>query len=120
SALLSVGRVDHHWYLDREFEQSLAPAAPRLDAEIRAGLERLRARGVPEGASLVEAYVSEHRGARYIAAQLLSCRAALDVAVPFAGGEVFTLSTAIPLEAKVHNTLNRRMLARHAPELLRQ
>ncbi len=68
---------------------------------------------------MVEAFVTEHRNSQYINAQLLSCRAALDVANPFADRELFILATRIPMSAKIHNALNRAMLRKHAPDLLR-
>lgn len=117
---LATPDFGHHWYLDPAFEASIEEPRQQLDAAVDEAIQRLRARGVRDQVALVEAFVSEHRGAQYINTQLRSCRAFTDISVPFAGGEVFTFSTRVPLKAKIHNTVNRRMLARHAPYLLRQ
>ena len=110
----------HHWYLDRDFEASMERPREQLDEAVDEALDRLRSRGVETEVGLVEAYVSEHRGAQYINAQIRSCRASTDVAVPFAGEELFVYSTRLPLVAKIHNSINRRVLAQHAPSLLRE
>ena len=117
---LHIGSLGRHWYLDPDYERSIESPRERMNTSIDEAVSRLEERGVQSDISLVEAFVSEHRGTQYINAQLLSCRAHLDVAVPFAGGELFSFSTRVPFQAKVHNSLNRRMLARHAPQLLRE
>jgi hypothetical protein len=116
---LRTPRFGRHWYLAEQYETAIEAPHERMDAAVDSALRRLEARGAREPVALVEAFVSEHRGTQYINAQLLSCRAATDVSLPFAGGELFSFSTRVPLDAKIHNTLNRRMLARYAPALLR-
>jgi hypothetical protein len=116
---LRVPAFGHHWYLDREWEQSLDRPRERMNADIEMALNRLDKRGVRGEITRVEAFVSEHRGTQYINAQLLSCRARLDVALPYAGEQLLTLASRIPLSVKIHNALNREMLARHSPRLLK-
>lgn len=116
---LRVSDLEPHWYLQRDYEESIERPRERMNAAIDAAIGRLEARGVEDDVATVEAFITEHRGTQYITAQILSCRAFTDVAVPFAGHELFTFSTQVPLEAKIHNTLNRRMLEQHAPSLLR-
>lgn len=116
---LRVRPLDRHWYLQREYEESIDRPRERMNAAVETAIDRLEARGVNDDLAKVEAFITEHRGTQYINAQLLSCRAFTDVAVPFAGKELYTFSTRVPLEAKIHNALNRRMLERHAPSLLR-
>lgn len=118
-AELAVPSLQHHWYLKREYEESLRDPLARMNDDINTSIERLEVRGVLEPAALLEAFISEHRGTQYINAQLRSVRGWTDVSAPFAGGEVFTFATRIPIEAKIHNSLNRRMLARRKPVLLR-
>jgi hypothetical protein len=108
-----------HWYLDREHEGTLQSAASAIDAEVEGQLARFERRGVADQAALVEAFLTEHRGAQYVSAQLRSCRAHADVAVPFGGGELFSISTALPIQLKVHNRLNQQLLAHHSPDQLR-
>lgn len=109
-----------HWYLARDFEATLVDAADAIDAETETQLSRFERRGVGDQAALVEAFICEHRGAQYISAQLRSCRAHADVAIPFGGGELFSISSALPIQLKVHNRLNQLILAQHSPDLLRQ
>jgi hypothetical protein len=94
--------------------------APResINADIRADLERLRQRGIDTAERMVEAYVTEHRGSQYIGAQLRSCRSYVDVAMPFADREVLRLASCIRISEKIHNGVNRRMLARFCPVAL--
>lgn len=118
--LLRVNRLSAQWYMRQDYQNGIPDARSRLNAAVDTAFDRLEDRGVDEDVALVEAFISEHRGTQYINAQLLSCRSFIDVALPFAGGELFTYSTRIPLEAKIHNALNREILGRNAPGLLRQ
>src|SRR5690606_37004276 len=61
----------------------------------------------------------EHRASQFICSQILSCRAHLDIAVPFADRNLLDVASRIPLHLKVHNRLNRNMLRRYAPGFLR-
>lgn len=116
--VLLLGDLSHHWYLQRDYEASLIEARARMNEAVEASIARLERRGVIQPDAIIEAFISEHRGAQYINAQLRSIRAWTDVAAPFAGGEIFTFATRIPISAKIHNSLSRRMLARRAPNLL--
>jgi asparagine synthetase B (glutamine-hydrolysing) len=118
-ALLRIARLGRHWYLDREFEDTLPDRMGALNGEIETALNRLESRGIGTGNQLVEAFIAEHRGAQYINAQLTSCRAHLDVALPFGERGVFQLASRIPLSDKIQNRLNRALLQRFAPQLLR-
>jgi hypothetical protein len=81
-------------------------------------LGRYRERGVRTTSALIEAFISETRGAQYIAAQLLSARSRLDVAFPFANEELYVLASAIPIQRKVHNRFNLQLLLRGMPRAL--
>lgn len=116
---LRVANLGHHWYLKSEWEAELGAAEQRMNADIESAIARLETRGVVDDVSLVEGFISEHRGTQYINTQLLSCRAHTDIALPFAGREMFSFSTRASLDAKIHNRLNRRILKAHAPHLLR-
>jgi hypothetical protein len=118
AAYLRIPHIGRHWYLDAAFEESIDRPLDRMNAEIDRARRRLEDRGVMGSLRQVEAFVSEHRGTQYINMQLLSCRAMTDVALPFAGSELFEFATEVPLTSKVHNSLNRIMLGRNAPGLL--
>jgi hypothetical protein len=81
-------------------------------------LRRLRRRGVREPARIAEAYLTEHRGGQYINGQLRTARVEGAVALPFAHREPLARASRLPFPAKIHNRLNRRMLARAAPSFL--
>jgi hypothetical protein len=74
--------------------------------------------GITSDERMIEAFIATHRGSQYINAQLLSCRAHLDIALPFCDAELLELACALPLSQKIHNSVDREILRRHAPELL--
>jgi len=90
-----------------------------MNADIEATLMRFKERGMTSSHQLIEAFITEHRGSQYINAQLLSCRASLDVSIPFGDRDFFTLASRLPLMTKIHNSVNREMLRQHDPALLR-
>jgi hypothetical protein len=81
-------------------------------------LDRLQARGIATLEQLLEAFVTEHRGAQYIAAQPLSLRTEVDVSLPFATPKFLEFAARLPFAAKVHNRFNKELLASIAPALL--
>lgn len=87
-------------------------------AAVEDELRRLRRRGVRGAPRLAEAYLTEHRGGQYINAQLRTGRLEGPIAVPFAHREPLVRASRIPFRVKIHNRLNRRMLARAAPSFL--
>ena len=116
---LFTRRAAKPWYLAPAAWGGMADPAASVNADIEAALRRLERRGVATGDELVEAFVTEQRGTQYINAQILSCRAEVDIAMPYTDRELLALSTRIPVKTKIHNTLNRAMLGRHVPALLR-
>ena len=90
-----------------------------INADIDATLERFKERGIANSDQLLEAFITEHRTSQYINAQLLSCRASLDVSIPFGDRDVLALASRIPLTTKIHNAVNREMLSQQDPNLLR-
>jgi asparagine synthetase B (glutamine-hydrolysing) len=90
-----------------------------MNDDIQYSLMRFIDRGVQSSDQLVEAFITEHRASQHISSQMLSCRSHLDVSIPFCDQEFFTLVSRIPITAKLHNALNRRMLHQYCPEVLR-
>lgn len=90
-----------------------------MNGDIENSLRRLLNRGVQNPDQLIEAFITEHRGSQYINSQMLSCRAYLDVAIPFADRQLLTLASRIPLRDKLHNALNRRVLKKYSYRILR-
>lgn len=116
--LLKLEDVGSHWYLRQSFEASLGDVRDRLNADLRSSLNRYEERGVRGLDAIVEAYNAEFRSCQFINAQLRSCRPDVDVAFPFTDRRLLRLATRLPLELKLHNYLNQRMLRRTAPDLL--
>ena len=119
-SFLRRGVLRRPWYLDADYWESLGRVGERLNADIDADISRLLNRGVNHPDALIEAFVSEHRGAQYINAQLLSCRGGTAVSFPFADRELLLYSTTLPLGYRLHNRLNQGILRRIAPDLLRR
>jgi hypothetical protein len=117
-ALLRIPAGGRPWYLARDVLPGPS-YADALNEDASRALARLRERGIADGGRLVEAYLTETRGAQYIHGQNLALRASVDTATPFADPEVLQHASAIPLGAKVHNRLNRLVLRSTAPDLLR-
>lgn len=107
------------WYLTTEFGAAVSDHREATMADIDAELARHRARGVHGQSTLIEAFITEQRGAQYIVAQSRSCRGSLDVDVPFATPALFVAASRLPLALRVHNRLNQKLLARHSKALLR-
>lgn len=99
------------WASDRDRKEALRS---RVDGHLSWLLDR----GVPTAERLVEAFLTEHRGAQYIFGQLRSSTAVLDVAAPFCHPEVMRLAGSLSLSQKIHNRVNRRVLDQYAAELL--
>ena len=116
---LRVKRARKPWYLKASFWHDHGDILELMNADIETDVCRLEQRGLRTNHRVIEAFIMEHRGAQYISSQLLSCRAHLDIAMPFADRDLLTLASQIPLHAKIHNLLNQSMLRRHAPKLLR-
>jgi hypothetical protein len=86
--------------------------------DVASAIQRIESAGSVWANDAIEAFITEHRGAQYGASQLLSCRHSLDVGLPFANRMLTTIAARVPIEARIHNTLTRSILARKAPEML--
>jgi hypothetical protein len=115
--MLRIRSIRDQWYLAPDFRDGLERdrIVDAINADIEVGLRRLITRGVSTPTQLLEAFVSEHRGSQYIAAQLLSVRRSCDVTLPFADRAALEAATRIPANVKVHNLVNRAILERRWP-----
>jgi hypothetical protein len=116
---LHLTRLPRPWSVRQDWWEAAHIDANDVNADIDRDLDRLNNRGVCTIDQFIEAYVSEHRGSQYINAQIRSCRAHTDVTLPFTDRRLLELTTAVPLGVKIHNRINRELLQRHAPSLLR-
>jgi Asparagine synthase len=105
--------------LTETFWKTLSPGTEAINADIATTLRRLEKRGITNEDQLVEAFISENRGTQYINAQILSCRASVDIVIPFGDRDLLILASRIPFTTKVYNSLNRNILRGYAPDLLR-
>jgi hypothetical protein len=106
------------WYAADSWWPGGALLVSQLRGDVHRDLERLIERGVRKTDHLVEAYITQRRAAHYIAAQLLSCRAVIDVGMPFIDRELLLRASTLPLHAKIHNRLNRGIVASTRASLL--
>jgi len=116
---LTIRHLVKPWSLRPDVWGNTDELQKRMNGDIECSLKRFIDRGVETSDQLLEAFITEHRGSQYINAQMLSCRAYLDVSIPFADREFFTQASRIPITSKLHNALNRLVLRHSRPEMLR-
>lgn len=116
--LLSPPTTTKPWYLTQDIWDAVTYADETAPADAEWALDRLTHRGARTREQLIEAFIIEHRAAQNPGEQVLSCRASIDVSLPFADRHLLVLATKIPMELKVQNSLNRMMLMPHARDLL--
>ena len=116
--LIHPAQLTRPYYVNQDWWKT----SGNIDSQIRGSKERVLGnyleRGIREPTELVEAFVSEHRGAQYIAAQPISFRATMSAVQPFVESEILRTASNIPLALKIHNTLNRRLLSEFCPDLI--
>lgn len=116
--LLMSGPIGSHWYLRPGFEESAEDVQAGINADIQKALRRLEERGITGLDAVLEAFSTEHRSAQFTNAQLMSCQPDLDIAFPLIDRRILELATQLPLELKINNYLNQKILDRHNTTLL--
>lgn len=117
--MLQIKHFVKPWSVNPEVWGNVHEIKETMNGDIESSMRRFTERGVQTSDQLVEAFITEHRASQYINAQVLSCRAYLDVSIPFGDQDFFAQASRIPLTAKLHNSLNRQVLQQYSPELLR-
>jgi len=117
--LLRYPEIPKFAWLSRDFWENLPAATEAVNADIATTLRRLEKRGIATANQLVEAFLAENRGTQVINTQLLSCRASVDISLPFGDRDLLLLASRILLNTKIHNSLHQSILRAHAPDLLR-
>ena len=115
---LKIRHLVKPWTVNPEVWGNIDELQKAMNGDIEGSLKSFIDRGVQTSDQLVEAFITEHRGSQYVNSQMLSCRAYLDVSIPFADRDFFTQASRIPITAKFHNALNRRVLHQHSPKIL--
>lgn len=107
------------WYIHDDYWEGIAGIKEEINTDVENSLKRIEDRGEINADQLIEAYVAESRGAQYIAAQLLTCRANLNISNIYADQELLTISAQIPLTWKIQRRFCQAVLRKYAPDLLK-
>ncbi len=117
--LIKRGFDRRPWYVKKDSWHSLRGITEAIEGDIESELQRYRERGIASADQLFEAYMAEHTAAQWWGRQMLTCRATVDVALPYADREFLTIASRTRISAKINNRLNRKVLKAFAPKLLR-
>ncbi len=105
------------WYIDKSYKEDynvLECAADDICDEVK----RLQQRGVNTGNSLIEAFITEHRGMGHIAEQSRAIRASVDLFLPLADREFLKLASILPNSFKLQNKMTRSVIKENFVSLL--
>lgn len=116
---LSLDHIDKPWYVRSEYWKTIPNMKEDMYAAMEEFVHRLKARGVENVDKLIEAYTAEHLGAQNLTAQLLCCRANVNIAIPYGDQELFNLTSRIPLSFKYIHSLVQATLRHNGYNLLR-
>lgn len=112
------GMARKPWFVTKAAWAGMHEAVRGINEDIDSTWQDLEKMDIDDREQLIEAFVALTRGSRYINQQILSCRADLDVAVPFIDVDLLRLAGRIPQCVKIHNTINRKLLQRNGSPLL--
>ena len=108
------------WFIRAEIQDTWRRTVEQETREDAAGVvRRYLERGVEDADSIVEAYVTEHRGLQMIAKQPLSAAGLQQLLLPFCDREMLLAAARVSLAIRLHNGASQELLRRHAPALLR-
>jgi len=113
------GKPRTRWFLTKGARADVRDASREMNNEVEAVWLDLEQLGVKNREQLIEAFVALTRGSRLINQQILSCRANLEIAVPFIDFDLLKLVSQIPQSVKIHNSMSRKILQRYGASLLR-
>ncbi|MBN1630766.1 MAG: hypothetical protein JW990_13465 [Thermoleophilia bacterium] len=115
----AVTSLSRPWYFLRSAWEEIQPLEEEMNADLEWDLDRLVRRGIEDQNQLLEAFLVESRQVQFTSRQLLSCRVAINVSIPYADVRFVRLVARIPWSLKYHRSVMRGMLERHAQDLLR-
>jgi len=116
--LLRIENLVKSWYIHNEYWKNFPELKSEINADIETSLNRFKMRGIRYADQLMDAFITEFVDSQYSMGQLLSCRAMLNIAIPFGDQEMLNLASQIPLSIKIHNSLNQTILRNNIPEFL--
>jgi asparagine synthetase B (glutamine-hydrolysing) len=117
--LLNSDDINKPWYLRSEYWDAIPNIKEEMDADLEEFVRRLKVRGVENVDKIFEAYTAEYFGAHMLTPQLLTCRAHLNISIPFADQELLNLTSRIPLSFKILHSLQQALLHYKEPNLLK-
>ncbi|MCA9421705.1 MAG: hypothetical protein KC592_11840 [Nitrospira sp.] len=106
------------YYLKSTLWNNIGNLTHAMNEDLENSVQRLIDRGITSPEILIEAFIAEHRGSQYINSQILSCRASLDISLPFCDNDLLDISGQIPMIEKTQNILTCELLRGIAPDLL--
>lgn len=111
------------WYInDAQWSPLLQNSYRITNSDIKSELENIRdtCQNILENESIYEVFTLLNRGIQYIANQSLTAQHdSRDIVMPFCSKELLKKSILLPFHKKVHNNMNRQIIKRLYPQLLR-
>lgn len=115
----TVTTLSRPWYFLPAAWEAIPSPTEEINADLEWNLDRLLRRGVQNQNQLLEAFLVESRQVQFTSRQLLSCRTAIDVSIPYADTRFVRLLASLPWSLKYHRSIMRGMLEQHARDLLK-
>lgn len=115
---LHLRTLSRSWFVKEDYWNSHPDMLDEINSDIRDHLHRLEGRGIRDADQLFEAHLTETRGRQYIAPQLMTCRAHVDIMNIYGDQELYNVASWIPISMKIHNTITRAALLKYDPSLL--
>lgn len=108
--MILIKSLKKPWYLNLSFWKEQDDIRETMNSDIEADIKRLEKRGVAEPIKIIEAFITEHRAANYIMAQLLSCRSFIDITNVYGDKELYNFASKVSFNRKRHDTLTKLIL----------
>ncbi|NMH61502.1 asparagine synthase-related protein [Alteromonas ponticola] len=118
---LKVSSYHVFWFLNEELREALK--SKNLIEESNQRLEELftayQSQGMDDIQLMFERYYTEHRGGQYINRQLTNAARGLNYRNIFTNKDLVETVASIPFSMRAHNKLNKAIIQRLKPELLK-
>jgi len=114
----SVRELGKPWYMLQDAWEAVPSVQESINADLDRDFRRLKARNIIHQDQLLEVFLVETRQSQYEIDQMLSCRAFVNISIPYGDHGLLRLAGSIPWAVKYNRTLMQRMLKRHAADLL--
>ena len=108
------------WYMKVDcWNDQFVDSHIKVERNIANEFTRYQERGVQATHRLVEAFITEHRGAQLIASQLRSAAGLGEFSAPFSNRSLIELAAEIPFGQKAFNRFTQAAIRRLSPGLLK-